>query len=917
MDAEQVAELIAAWRAYIPAPADGNASAPRTLHPVPRALHAPSVWPVNNLPLSTTRLIGREHELAVITTQLQSPAVQLLTLTGAGGIGKSRLALAAAATLLDDFADGVWFVPLAPVANPTQVVAALAEALEVPDAGGHLRDNVREFLERRHLLLVLDNFEHLLAAVTLVTELIAGASWLKVLVTSREVLHLSIEHTLEVPPLRLAPPSRPGTLNTDTEKATASDIRLAAIQQSDAVQLFLERARAVDPGFVLTRTNAVTIAEICRQLDGLPLAIELAAARVKHVLLEHLSRLLERRLPVLIGGAADLPPRQQTLRGAIAWSYDLLDPSEQAVFRRLSVFVGGCTLEAAEAVCGYSGQSSDHHGVVATIHVLNKLASLIDKSLLRFEADAHDQPRYTLLDTVREFGLEQLVAAGENAVTHERHATYYEQLARQAAPHFLAAEQLEWLARVDDEFDNLRTCLAWLLESDQFERGQRLTGSLWYFWSIHCRVTEGREWLTRFLDDPRGRSTSGHARAWANVALSWIGTKTDDIFANYEASTKSLALARDADDLWLLGIALARVAFAAERMDTRTIAPPPDRSKAVEATAIDVVQLYDEAVTIFRSLHDDWATAQCLVYYARFLASRDAERARALILEAIDLARPIGERNTMGLALGTLANLTLDAKDPSTTRQLVEESLAMAEQLNDLFNASQRLGTLAQIAMDDMRFGDAVDLLERCATRFQFLGNRHRLAHARHELAFAARMAGDIDRARRSFEESRALFENLGLRAEAAAVLASLGHLQRQHGERATAAATFETSWHLLNARGVELGIPTVLAGLGELALDANRMYQAACLLGAAEALLERLQVGPEGVLNRTRPSLRGYQLRRDAAHVQGLRADCRRAFCDLPNTVSEALNAGRALTTLQACALGLESVGTAIAPDV
>jgi len=262
------------------------------------------------------------------------------------------------------------------------------------------------------------------------------------------------------------------------------------------------------------------------------------------------------------------------------------------------------------------------------------------------------------------------------------------------------------------------------------------------------------------------------------------------------------------------------------------------------------------------------------------------------------------------MALGTLANLRLDAHDPSAARRLVEESMAMAEELNDVFNASQRLGTLAQIAMDDMRYTEAVDLLERGAANFRFLGNRHRLAHARHDLAHAARMAGDVDRARRSFEESQALFENLGLHAEAAAVMASHGHLQRQQRQLATATATFETSWRRLDARGVELGIPTVLAGLGGLALDTHRVSEAASLLGAAEALIERLQVGPEGILNTTRPSLRGYQLRRDAAHVRELRADCQRTFCDLPDTgFSDALNAGRALPTLQACALGLKSV--------
>ncbi len=652
------------------------------------------------------------------------------------------------------------------------------------------------------------------------------------------------------------------------------------------------------------------VADICRRLDGLPLAIELAAARVKHVALEHLLLLLERRLSVLTGGPRDVPARQQTLRGAIKWSYDLLKPAEQAVFRRLAVFAGSCTLEAAQAVCVLTGESSDREAAVSTLNILDQLASLIDKSLLRFESGARDAPRYAMLETVREFGLEQLVAAGEESAVRTRHASFVEELAQRAAPQFLRAEQLVWLARIDDDIDNIRAVLGWLLQSNQYERGQRLTGSLWYFWSIHCRVTEGREWVMRFLDGPDAQLTSPLARASAYIALSFIATRQDDAATNYDASIRSLALAREAGDGWMEGMALARIAFVAERIETRTIAPPHSATKMPMTAGVEVAEAYEEALAIFRRLGDDWATAQCLEYYGRFLASRDPDFARALTLEAAAIARRIGERNTLGMALAALANLDLDVHNHADARQWVEESLVMADELNDVFNSSQRLGTLAQLAMDELRFADATRFLDQCAANFRLLGNRPRLANALHDLAIAARMAGDADRAHQTLQECRVLFHDLGYHAEVAAVMASLGHLQRQQGALEVAAATFESSWPVLSSQASELGIPTVLVGLGGLALDLGRVPQAACLLGAAEALIERLQTGPLGALNRSRPSLRGHQLRRDGAHIRELWTNGQSAFAAMPDgTFRAAMDAGRALDTNQACTLGLQLV--------
>jgi predicted ATPase len=702
-------------------------------------------------------------------------------------------------------------------------------------------------------------------------------------------LHISSERTLEVLPLRLAP----------RDSYPAPD----PVSRYEALQLFVERARDVQPDFSLTSASSFAVAEICQKLDGLPLAIELAAARVKHVAVQALPGLLEQRLSVLTGGARDLPPRQQTLRSAIAWSYDLLRPGEQAIFRRMAIFAGGCTLEAAEAVCTLEHPQENIAKAGASVEVLNRLASLIDKSLLRYEPSAAEEPRYVVLETVREYGMEQLSALGEKLSIQERHARYYADLAERAAPRFLTAEQIEWLARMEDDLDNLRAALQWLLESNQYELGQRLLACLWYFWSVHCRVTEGREWLRRFLEDPGGQTTTALARARGYLALSFMTIRHDDAPANYAAASAGLALAREAGDPWTKAMALARFAYVAERMATRTIAQPDDDATC----AVDVAALYEEALLAFRRLGDQWAIAQCLHYYARFLSSRDARRARTLLAEALDIARRIGERNSLSMALATLANLELDAKHDSEARRLVEESLALTDELDDLFNSSQRLGTLAQLAIDEKRFVDAMDLLERCMAGFQLLGNRPRRAQTLHNLALAARMAGDADRALEAFDQSCALFRELNLHAEVGAVMASLGHLQRQLGAIGQAAETFGASAAILTGQGSVLGIPTVLSGLGRLALDSNRPSDAARLLAAAEALVDELESGPQGALNTSRASLRGYQLRRDRTHVHELATVGRDAFSDMSDGLFEAArDSGRVLTSAEAVAAGL-----------
>src|SRR5262245_23873478 len=360
------------------------------------------------LPLPATPLLGREHEVAQACALLRQATVHLLTLTGPGGIGKTHLGLQVAAELLNEVADGIWFVNLAPISDPTLLAVTVAQTLGIKErAGRALLDSLKESLREKQLLLLLDNFEQIVVAAPLVGELLAAAPGLKVLATSRRPLHLSGEQEFMVAPLALPPRGKDAQASAST----------ATLTQYAAVQLFIARARAVKADFAVTDATAAAIAEICHRLDGMPLAIELAAARIKLFAPEALLRRLERRLPLLTGGPRDLPARQRTLRTTIDWSYQLLDAGERRLFARLGVFVGGCTLEAVEAVCTAEGEPG--------WDVLDGLAALVDQSLVRQEEGLDSEPRFVMLETIREYASEQLVARGELEATRHQHAGYY------------------------------------------------------------------------------------------------------------------------------------------------------------------------------------------------------------------------------------------------------------------------------------------------------------------------------------------------------------------------------------------------------------------------------------------------------------------------------------------------------------
>ena len=495
--------------------------APAPSDPVRLAPLARQAYPVAPLPVALTSLIGRERDIALLVDLLAQPDVRLLTLVGPGGVGKSRLALAVADAVDHSYEDGVVLVELAAVADPALVPLAIAQAIGVRERNSQaLTETLVAALRPRHLLIVLDNLEHLLESTTLIPHLLAACPRLTVLATSRAALHVSGERDVLIGPLSV--PQQDQSEQVD------------AMAASPAVQLFVARAQAVRQDFALTPGNAATIADICRRLDGLPLAIELAAARTRHLPLPTLLKHLDLPLDLLHGGPRDLAPRLRTMRDAIAWSYDLLNEDERAFFRRIAVLAGGGTEEAMAAISSGTGQLAHS--------LLEGIVALVDMSLLQMSETKAGEARFTMLETIREFGLERLAASGEEHATRAAHAAYYLAWAAEAEPYLIARGSAVWVERLALEWPNLRQAVAWALAQGEIEPVLRLAGTILTLAYARGNPQEGEEWLEAAL--ATGHDADPGARVDALFTASALAQVRGDFAHSVALSETGLALAR-------------------------------------------------------------------------------------------------------------------------------------------------------------------------------------------------------------------------------------------------------------------------------------------------------------------------------------------------------------------------------------
>jgi predicted ATPase/DNA-binding CsgD family transcriptional regulator/Tfp pilus assembly protein PilF len=723
------------------------------------------------LPVSLTQLVGREQEVQALHAWLLRPDVRLLTLTGTAGVGKTRLALEIARLLVHDFADGVSLVSLAPLSDPALVIPTIAHRLGLRESGSQPVLELLKLSQRdKHRLLVLDNFEQVIEASPLLAELLEACSDLKLLVTSREVLRLRGEHQFVVPPLTLPDPKH------------LSDTR--SLAHVPAVDLFTQRAQAIQSDFDVTPDNAATIAQICLRLDGLPLAIELAATRIKVLAPPALLVRLDRRLHLLTGGARDLPLRQQTLRNTLAWSYELLTEEEQRLFRRLAVFVGGCTLEALEAICDALGNAPADLGG----SVLECVASLIDKSLVQQIAHEGEPSRLIMLETIREYGLEALVSCGEAHDAHQAHAAYYLALAEQAEQELTGPQQLSWFERLEQEHDNLRAALSWLLghrstgQSNEF--ALRFGGALSRFWRTRGYVSEGRRWLERALEISRGVKSA--ARAKALTGAGHLAALQDDF--------------RQAEVLCGEGLAL------------------------------------------YRELGDRRGSATTLTFlgYAALLKSNYAQ-ARARLEEALTLFREVGDTVDSVLARSILGSVLFRQGEYARAQALLEESLMLSETAGNVRDRAFSLVILGTLLLVQGNLAQAQARLEESLAVSRKVGYKRNIGLSIYILGMVTFQQGDVARARSMYEESLVLFKEVGERGRIAAVLGSQGLLSLSQGDYVAARARLQESLQLSLELDQKWDIVEGLEGVAAVVAAQGEPGRAVRCMSAAQALREAI----------------------------------------------------------------------------
>ncbi len=680
-----------------------------------------------NLPVQRTGFVGREKEAAAARELLQRPDVRLVTVTGPGGIGKTRLAVEVASGLVESFPGGVHFVALSPLGDPGSIASLVVQTLGIRETGGQpplelLKQNLQDSLPAP-MLLVLDNFEHLVEAAPTVAELLVMAPNLKIMVTSRAALHVYGEHEFPVPPLELP----------DSQALPP----LEQLLQYPAIALFVQRATAVKPDFELNQENAAAVTEICARLDGLPLAIELAAARVKVLSPSAMRTRLTRRLQLLTGGSRDMPQRQQTLRAAIDWSHDLLSAAEQKLLRRLSVFVGGCTLEGAEAVCDTRGDLD--------LDLLDGMASMVDKSLAQRVDPANGESRFVMLETIREYALEKLEESGEEAVTKRAHAAYCLVLAEDPAQE-AGGTGTEWLERFAQEHDNFRAALEWLTETGDAEWGLRLGTVLFRYWEMREFFAEGRGWLGKLLKLPAAAApTKSRARAIFAAGV-LAAAQADYAFAD-PLIQESLEIARQLGDQQ--GAAVSLNALAVNARDRGDL--PLARS------------LFEESLKLWRESGDQKAVARSLSNLATIVKLQgDYVRARSLHQECLSIFQELGDRPGVAWTLNHQGDVARDQGDSATARNLYEQALAIFQEFGDRWGIAGTLADLGNLATEQGDYPAACSMYRQSLKIFHEMDHKRGIARLLECFACAAADRRDAEHSLRLAGAAAALRENIG-----------------------------------------------------------------------------------------------------------------------------------------------------------